>query len=103
MTAQSSSTVVHDNAEHQRYEAHEGEHLAGVLGYEDRGGARVLLHTVVEPGMDGHGIGSALARHAIDDAREHDRPIVPVCTFVQGWLTRHPEHADVVAEPPSAR
>lgn len=98
MTAQSSSTVVTDNAEHQRYEAHEGEHLAGVLGYEDRDGARVLLHTVVEPGMDGHGIGSALALHAIEDARSRGGSIVPVCTFVQAWLDRHPEHADVVSE-----
>jgi predicted GNAT family acetyltransferase len=96
--------VVTDNAARTRYEAHltdpgTGEsRLAGVLVYEDAAeGMRTLLHTVVWQEYGGHGIGGRLATAAFADARERGARIVPVCTFVQGWLTRHPEQGDLVA------
>ncbi|KQZ05042.1 hypothetical protein ASD19_03315 [Microbacterium sp. Root53] len=98
--------VVSDNAEHTRYEAHfsdaQNPHgaLAGVLVYEDGEGTRTLLHTVVWEEYSGHGIGGRLATHAFADARERGVKIVPVCTFVQGWLERHPEQHDVLAARP---
>lgn len=94
--------VVSDNRERTRYEARlvtpddpQGE-LAGVLVYEDGDAARTLLHTVVWEEHSGHGIGGRLASHAFADARERGVGIVPVCTFVQGWLERHPEQRDVL-------
>jgi predicted GNAT family acetyltransferase len=95
--------VVADNADRSRYEARltdpvTGEQaLAGVLVYDDADGARTLLHTVVWQEHSGHGIGGRLASRAFADARERGARIVPVCTFVQGWLARHPEQTDVVA------
>ena len=95
--------AVSDNAERTRYEAHildpeSGERqLAGVLVYADGEGTRTLLHTVVWEEHSGHGIGGRLAGHAFDDARSRGLRIVPVCTFVLGWLERHPEQADLVA------
>lgn len=103
--------VVVDNPEHTRYEAHFTDAdtplgaLAGVLVYEDpedREDTRTLLHTVVWQEYSGHGIGGRLATFAFADARERGVKIVPVCTFVQGWLERHPEQHDVLASRPEA-
>lgn len=96
MSEQSPAAIVSDNLDRARYEARVGERNVGVLGYEVQDGDRVLLHTVVDPELDGHGIGSALASHAIEDARRHGWRVVPVCTFVQAWLDRHPASRDVV-------
>ncbi|MCR8671676.1 GNAT family N-acetyltransferase [Agrococcus sp. HG114] len=93
--------VVGDDTDRSRFEAHIGGHLAGVLSYVDdeETGERTLQHTVVGNEFGGHGVGSALAGFAIAEAREAGRRIVPQCTFVQGWLQKHPEHADLVAHP----
>ncbi|WP_203137948.1 GNAT family N-acetyltransferase [Microbacterium sp. JZ31] len=95
--------VVTDNAAHARYEAHltpsetGQDELVGVLAYEDGAdGARTLLHTVVWQEHSGHGVGGRLATHAFEDARTRGTRIVPVCTFIQAWLERHPEQADIV-------
>ena len=99
MSEQDSRTVVEDQADRARYEARIDGKLAGVLSYvDDEVGDRVLQHTVVGDAFGGRGVGSALAAFAIEDAREVGRRIVPQCTFVQGWLEKHPEHASLVAE-----
>ncbi|WP_309067363.1 GNAT family N-acetyltransferase [Microbacterium sp.] len=99
--------VVTDNAQHARYEARlthreTGEsELAGVLAYEDGAdGSRTLLHTVVWQEHSGHGLGGRLATHAFADARRRGARIVPVCTFIQAWLERHPDQADIVVSRP---
>ncbi|WP_206448164.1 GNAT family N-acetyltransferase [Agrococcus sp. KRD186] len=100
MSDQASQTqvVVGDDSDRGRYEAHIGDHLAGVLSYvDDADGNRVLQHTVVGDEYGGHGVGSALARFAMQDATDAARKIVPQCTFVQGWLGKHPEHQSLVA------
>lgn len=100
MSDEAPHVVVGDDSDRGRYEAHIGDKLAGVLSYvDDDLGNRVLQHTVVGEAFGGHGVGSALARFAIDDAEATGRKVVPQCTFVQGWLEKHPEHADVVAPP----
>ena len=100
MTERDPSThvVVGDDSDRGRYEAHIGDHLAGVLSYvDDADGNRVLQHTVVGDAYGGHGVGSALAAFALHDAADAERKIVPQCTFVQAWLQKHPEHAERVA------
>lgn len=93
-----SHVVVGDDSDRGRYEAHIGDHLAGVLSYvDDRDGNRVLQHTVVGDAYGGHGVGSALAAFALRDAAESGRRIVPQCSFVQSWLGKHPECQQLVA------
>ena len=101
MTEQQTHVVVGDDTDRSRYEAHIGDHLAGVLAYfdDEETGERTLRHTVVGQEFGGHGVGSALASFAMRDALEAERRIVPQCTFVQGWLVKHAEHADLVAHP----
>jgi uncharacterized protein len=61
-----------------------------------RGGRAYFVHTEVEPGHEGAGVGSTLVRGALDAQRERGELVVPLCPFVRGYLERHPEYADVV-------
>ncbi len=93
--------VVTDNPESHRYEARLDTRLAGFLDYRLRGGQIVLAHTDVDPELEGKGVGSALARFALEDARSRDLGVVPRCPFVLAYLKRHPEFEDLVRpEPP---
>ena len=89
--------VSHADGEH-RYEAHDGDKLAGFLSYVDLGEAHVLQHTIVGDEFGGRGVGSALAKFALDDARHHGLGVVPQCSFVAKYIEKHPEYADLVTE-----
>lgn len=76
--------------EQSRFQAGDGDDPA-VLVYEHGDGDVALLHTVVPHAMEGRGVGSRLVEAAVTWARGEDLDVVPVCSFVQGWLKRHPE------------
>lgn len=84
--------------EEQRYEATAAGERLGVAHYERHGDVVVLTHTAVEPAAEGQGVGSALARRALDDARAAGQRVVPRCEFMAAWIKRHPDYADLVAE-----
>lgn len=77
--------------------------VAGAAYYEVRGGRVVFTHTEVDPVWEGRGVGSALARAALDDVRRTGRQAIPLCPFIAGWLRRHPDQLDVVDERYRAR
>jgi predicted GNAT family acetyltransferase len=83
------SEVVHV-PEQNRFELEEHGSVA-VLTYELGDDDVALLHTVVPADVEGRGLGSRLAEAAVIWARGEGLEVVPVCTFVQGWLARHPE------------
>ena len=60
---------VRDNPEASRYEAIVAGRLAGYAAYRSRPGALDFTHTDVLPRWEGRGIGSRLARAALDEAR----------------------------------
>lgn len=62
------------------------------LTYRLTGDRMVITHTGVPPAIEGRGVGSALARAALDDAAARDLTVVPLCSFVASWLDRHPDH-----------
>jgi hypothetical protein len=74
-----------------RFELRDGDDVA-VLTYDrEDDGAVAFLHTVVPPSMEGRGVGSRLAETGVRWAREQGAEVVPLCSFVKGWLGRHPE------------
>jgi len=76
-----------------RYEAHLNGELAGFAAYRLRENTITFVHTSVEPEFEGHGVGSALARYGLDDARRRGLEIVVVCPFIRSWIARHPDYA----------
>jgi predicted GNAT family acetyltransferase len=84
-----SAEVVHV-PEQSRFEV-AGEPEPAVLLYDKSDGEVSLLHTVVPVEMEGRGVGSDLVEAAVGWARAEQLEVVPVCSFVQDWLTRHPD------------
>jgi predicted GNAT family acetyltransferase len=99
MTAQGQAAVtIADDAEAQRYVARVDGQEAGFLEYIREQDRIVLVHTETLRGFEGKGVGSALARRALDDAREARVTVIPQCPFVREYISRHPEYRDTVAK-----
>ena len=79
--------VVHDEAA-GRLQAEVDGHRAELV-YRVEGELMLMLHTWVPTAIEGRGVGSALVRAALEEAERRDLTIVPVCSFVRGWLDRH--------------
>jgi len=87
---------VHEEPDRSRFVARVEGRLAGVAAYELADGAITFTHTVVGDDFEGQGVGSALARTALDTARERGLAVVPRCPFIAGWIEHHPDYADLV-------
>ena len=88
---------VTDNRAERRYEVYVGDALAGFVTYHAMPGQLTFIHTEVDPGLRRRGLGSALARGALDDARAKGVHVVAVCPFIETFIEGHPEYADLVA------
>ncbi|WP_051951055.1 GNAT family N-acetyltransferase [Actinacidiphila yeochonensis] len=93
--------VVADVPAAHRYEARSDGGLAGFASYLRTPELDVFVHTEVEDAYAGRGVGSALARTALDEARASGRLVLAVCPFIDAWITRHPEYEDLRYEPAS--
>jgi uncharacterized protein len=92
------AVTVQDAPERSRYEVTVDGALAGFAVYENRDdGVRVFTHTEVDDAYEGRGIGSSLARGALDDVRASGRRLVARCPFIASFVRRHPEYGDLVA------
>jgi predicted GNAT family acetyltransferase len=89
---------VRDNADEQRYEAWVDGELAGFTTYRSRPGLIAFVHTEIESAFEGHGVGSALVKHELDDARRRGLDVMPFCPFVNAYIENHREYADLVPE-----
>src|SRR6266513_6512618 len=88
-----------DIPDRRRYEARVGERVLGFVTYQlDPAADRItLVHTEVLPDAEGMGVGSRLARGALEDARARGIPVAVECKFVTAYLKRHPgEYEDLV-------
>ncbi|HTR71760.1 MAG TPA: GNAT family N-acetyltransferase [Mycobacteriales bacterium] len=91
------SIEVTNNEIDHRYEVRVDGEFAGFAAYRPRGDRVVFTHTEVDPRWEGHGIGSALARGALDDVVAHHQQITPLCPFIADYIARHPgylQHVD---------
>ena len=91
------------NGEKNRYEARLDGELAGFAEYQLTDELIVFTHTEVHRVHEGKGVGSALARSALDDVREHGgRRVLAICPFIKAWMLRHPDYADLLYDRPSS-
>jgi hypothetical protein len=67
-----------------------------ILGYRVVDGLHHFDHTFVPPELRGGGAAAALARHALDHAREAGWKIVPACSYIERFIERNPEYANLL-------
>lgn len=86
-----------NNESENRYEAYVDGTLAGYAQYRLDDGIIEFHHTVVEDDFEGEGVGSALARGALDDVRaDGRRKVKATCEFIAGWIDKHPDYQELV-------
>ncbi|WP_201464695.1 GNAT family N-acetyltransferase [Janibacter melonis] len=93
---------VTDHPEQTRYEARVDGALAGFVDYQLTSELSVLTHTEVDPAYEGRGVGSALARAALDDVRARGLKALVICPFITGWIGHHREYADLLYGAPKS-
>lgn len=87
--------AVRDNTALHRFELDADGHTA-VAYYTLAPGVITFNHTEVPPALEGHGIGSALVRGALDAARAQELKVVAKCPFVSAYIAKHLEFADLL-------
>ena len=89
---------VRNNKSGYRYEIWADSELAGYARYVPRTGRIAFVHTEIHDSYEGLGLGSQLAREALDDARARGLMVEPFCPFIAGYVERHlDEYQDLVA------
>jgi predicted GNAT family acetyltransferase len=73
----------------------EGGH--GRLDYRLSPGRMTIVHTEVDPGLQGRGVAGALVRAALDHARTSGLKVDAECPYARSYLDRHPETAPLRA------
>ena len=101
MAEQSTATdelVVEDNPQESRFEARLGDRIVGIAEYElpDDQGPITFTHTEVLPDVEGQGVGSRLARGALEDVRHRGLRVVVECQFIASWVRRHHDYDDLI-------
>jgi predicted GNAT family acetyltransferase len=80
----------------QRFEVTVEDTLC-VLDYTLAEGGMAITHTVVPPPAGGRGVAGELVRTALDYARMKGWKVVPLCSYAEAWIQRHPDYADLLA------
>ena len=93
------SNQVRDNAARHRFELDVEGHTA-VAHYSLAAGVITFTHTEVPPALGGRGIGSQLARGALEQARARGLKVVAQCPFIAGYIAKHPEYDDLLSGTP---
>lgn len=93
-----SEIAVADAPAAERYEIRSDDELAGFAAYQLRPGLIAFTHTEIEGRFEGQGLGSRLVSFALDDARARGLDVLPFCPFVDAYVKRHREYADLVPE-----
>jgi uncharacterized protein len=89
------STVV-DNPSAGRFEIKVDGQVAGFAAYRRSGATVSFTHTEIDSSFEGRGLGSKLARGALDAVRAEGSAVVPLCPFIRRYIERHPEYLDLV-------
>ena len=89
--------TVTDNPGAERYELDVDGERAGFVTYRQSPGVIAFLHAEVDPARERQGLGSALVRGALDDARARGLSVRPVCPFVAWYIETHEDYQDLLA------
>jgi uncharacterized protein len=69
----------------------------GRIEYRLRPGVMTIVHTEVDPALEGRGVAGALVRAALEHARRQGLKIDAECSYTRSYMERHPETTDLRA------
>ena len=89
------ATKLIDNKASKQYEFHIDKYIPRIeyIKAQDK---VYLTHTEVPKDLEGKGIGSALIKKVLEEIKQNDLTLVPMCPFVAMYIKRHPEWKSLV-------
>ena len=87
--------VVSDNPERRRFEIDLGDAVA-IAEYTLPKGMIMFTHTEVPSAHEGKGVGSALIRAGLKEARARGLKVIPICPFFAAYMKKHEEEQDLL-------
>ncbi len=87
---------VKDNPAKNQFELIVEGHTA-LAAYRLKPGVITFTHTEVPKELGGRGVGSQLAKGALDQARTRGLKVVPLCPFIKAYIEKHPTYQDLLA------
>lgn len=86
---------VRDNPEKRQFEM-SVEGFTPLAAYRLSPGVITFTHTEVPKELGGRGIGSQLAKGALDLVRARGLKVVPLCPFIKAYIEKHAEYQDLL-------
>lgn len=97
----STPVTVEKNDDHDRFELWTGEPertFVGFLAYTMLpSGVYDLQHTIIKEEFGRQGFARTLVTHVLEALRAEGHTILPTCSYIQRYLERFPQYADLVA------
>lgn len=87
---------VRDNKELKRFEI-DADGRTAFVTYTVEGGVLTFRHEEVPKDIGGRGVGTALAKGALDIVRGYGLKVIPRCPFVAHFIRQHAEYRDLLA------
>ncbi len=87
-------TVVNNTTAHRFELAIDG--FLGKAWYRLSPGKITFTHTDVPKELAGRGVGTTLAKAALDHARAENLKVVPLCPFIAAYIKKNASYADLV-------
>jgi predicted GNAT family acetyltransferase len=88
---------IKENKEKKRFEA-EVENKLALIEYIRAEDKMYLTHTEVPSELEGKGIASSMAKQVLQQIKDEDLKLVPLCPFIASYVKRHPEWKEILAE-----
>lgn len=89
---------VRDNPGLSRFEM-QAEGATSFISYTREGEVLSLNHEEVPEALSGKGLGTALAKGALELMRSRGEKVVPRCPFIAAYMLRHKDTQDLLADP----
>jgi predicted GNAT family acetyltransferase len=80
-----------DNPAESRYEVFSDGKLVGFALYQLHGDRITIYHVEIDPPFQREGLGSELAREALEDVRRRGLMVEPLCPFIAAFIRQHPD------------
>jgi len=89
---------VKDNVAHHRFEIEKAGAVAFAT-YRRANNIVTVVHTEVPKTLEGHGVGSALAKSILERLRANGEKVEAQCPFIAAYIRKHAEYRDLLAVP----
>ncbi|WP_432412923.1 GNAT family N-acetyltransferase [Rasiella sp. SM2506] len=84
---------ISENREKSRFET-KLDGKTAFIDYKRKSDVMYLTHTEVPEELGGKGVGSSLVKFALEAAKKEGKKVISQCSFVSGYIERHPKFKD---------